>query len=89
MFFRRMPLHSIDTAREMMHHAMHIAYGYKRNKKYMPTEEEVKKFELFEAELWRHYCTARYILHSMNRRICGKAEEPAEWLKLGVEETDE
>ncbi|MDX2074620.1 MAG: hypothetical protein SFX19_09710 [Alphaproteobacteria bacterium] len=81
MFFRRPPLHSIDTSREMINHAMHIAYGYKHNKQYMPTEDEIEKFELFEKELWKHYCTARYILRSMNQRLYGKPEKTGNWPK--------
>lgn len=75
MFFRRTPLHSIDTAREMLDHAMYIAYGYKHNKKYVPAEDEIEKFELFEQELWKHYCTARAILRAMNQRLYGKPDK--------------
>lgn len=74
MFFRRPPQHSLETAFIMMKHAIRIAYGFKHNKAYMPTEDDLEVFEQFERELWQHYLSARYITRCMNQRLLGKPE---------------
>lgn len=79
MFSRRPSQYALDTAIALAAHAIRIAYGYKHNKRYVPTEMELEKFEQFEKELWQHYCAARYILRSMYERISGRPEAPHEW----------
>lgn len=71
-------LYTIDTARNMMEHAITIAYGYKHNADFKPTPEELEKFEMFEKEMWHHYCRARYILRSMHLRAMGRPEPTGE-----------
>ena len=79
MFFRRLPPHSIDVASKMASDAIRIAYGYKHNRKYIPTEVEIEKFEQFEKDLWQHYCAARFILRSLYLRSAGMPETEHDW----------
>ena len=89
MIFRKPPQHSLDTASEMAAHAIRIAYGFKHNKKYIPSESELEQFEQFERELWQHYCTARYILRCMYERNTGRPETPHEWHDNAVRDMKE
>lgn len=83
MFFRRLPHHSIDNARNLLEHAMDIAQGYHHNKHYVPTEDDMEKFEVFEKEIWQHYCRTRTIVRDMHQRML---ENYAEWLDKKLED---
>ena len=79
MIFRRHTQHNIDNAIALVSHAIRIVYGYKHNKRYVPDEQDIEKFENFEKKMWQHYCTSRYILMCMYQRANNRPELPLNW----------
>jgi hypothetical protein len=85
MFFRRRrairipsktpPKTPIETALTMISHATLIMYGYKHDTRYIPTDHDLKLFDVFIDELWQDYCTARYIQRCLYQRLRGEAED--------------
>ncbi len=59
----------IETALNMIWHALIIAYGYQHNTRYKPTEHELQLFDLFTDELWQSYCTAQHIQRCLQQRL--------------------
>lgn len=64
----------MEQAISLVHQAVEIAYRYKRDKFYMPSEGDIKLFESLSKALWESHCTAQYIERCMIQRMRGELE---------------
>lgn len=74
MFFRKKPKPPLEDAIDLVEQAVKIAYAYKRDKKFHPSENDLKLFERFSDLIWRRQATARYISRCMGQRFRGEPE---------------
>ncbi len=74
MFFKPKPKPEMKKAIELVGEAIEIAYKHLRDKKYQPTESDLKLFERLGEELWHKHCTAKYIARNMGQRFRGEPE---------------
>ncbi len=74
MFFKKRPKPPLARAISLVHEAVEIAYQYKRDKRYQPTDDDLRMFEgLYEA-LSHNMATAGYISRCMDQRARGEPE---------------
>lgn len=74
MLFRRKPRPPIGKAAQMVGEAVEVAFRHKRDKAYMPTEEELRQFDRLAQYLWESHCTAQYISRCLHQRVNGEPE---------------
>lgn len=58
----------------MVGDAVEMAYKYLRDRKHMPTEEELSLLDRLVAALWSNHATAQYIARNMRQRANGEPE---------------
>lgn len=66
--FKKSPKQPIEVADNMLMHAMIIACGYAKYKKFVPSENDLKLFDDFAEELHTSYLIAVYISNCMHER---------------------
>lgn len=82
MLFRHGPRPPLSEAARLVHQAVELIYRYWRDRRYMPSEADVKAFEDLEKALFRSAATARRIAIRMERRIRGEPEvDERKWLR--------
>ncbi len=74
MFFRKKQKQPLEEAVSLINQAIEIAYTYKRDKTYQPTEEDLVLFEQLGEALWSNHATAQYIARCMGQRFRGEPE---------------
>jgi len=62
------PTPPIVVADQMLMNAMIIACGYLQNKKFIPTENDLKMFDVFVEELHMSYCASVHISNCLHQR---------------------
>ena len=67
-------LEPLELALKKIDEAIEIAYKYKRNKKYIPTVDDLLLFSQLETRLFTSQATLSYIYRCMNQRFKGEAE---------------
>ena len=72
--FKRKPKPPLQEAIGLIHQAIEIAYKYKRDKYYQPTEDELELFLQLSNKLMEASATASYINRSMQQRFNGEPE---------------
>ncbi len=72
--FKKKSKPPLEEAIGLVYQAVEIAYKYKRDKRYQPTEADLASFARLEQVLWRHHATAQYIASAMHQRFKGEAE---------------
>ncbi len=65
---KKEPKQPIEVADNMLMHAMIIACGYAKYKKFVPTENDLKLFDNFADELHTSHLIAVYISNCMHQR---------------------
>ena len=73
MFFKKKPK-PLKEAIRLVHQVTGIAWHYKRNKSYQPTEADLKSFHQLAAALREAYSAADHIAHCMEQRARGEPE---------------
>lgn len=71
MFFRRKPKAPLSGTIGKIQDAVEEVWRYKRDKTYMPTEEDIKLLDMLATHLLTHYATVDYIARSMRARVDG------------------
>ena len=74
MLFKRKPKPPIDTAIRMVGDAVEVAYGYLRDRRRIPSEEELRQLDTLAKTLWESHCTAQYIARNLHQRFRGEPE---------------
>ncbi len=74
MLFRRKPKPPLADAIRMVGDATEMAYKYLRDRKHMPSEEELRLFNQLAEILWENHVTAQYISRNMHQRSRGEPE---------------
>ena len=64
----------LEGAIRMVGDAVEVAYKYLRDRKHMPTEEELKLLDRLVEALWQNHATAQYIARNMHQRFRGEPE---------------
>jgi hypothetical protein len=77
--FKRRPPPPLKRAIHLIHEAIEIAYQYKRNAHYMPTECDVELLEQLRETLWANHATAEYISRCVQQRMNGEQEGAKKW----------
>ena len=72
--FKPKPKLPLEEAINLLHQAVEIAYTYKRDKRYKPTEADLALFEQLREALWQNHATAEYISRCMEQRFRGEPE---------------
>ncbi len=79
MLFKKKPKPPLEEAISLVLQAVDIAYEYKRDKRYQPTEKDLMWFEWFRETLWTNHHTAEYISRCMQQRFRGEKEGSPKW----------
>lgn len=74
MLFKRKPKPPLDDALRMVSEAIGVAYRYKRDKSYMPSEAELQQLDQLAQVLWESHCTVQYISRNLHQRFRGEPE---------------
>ena len=74
MLFRRKPKPPLEEAIRTVGDAVEVAYKYLRDRKHMPSEEELRQFDQLAKALWENHCSAQYISRNMHQRSRGEPE---------------
>ena len=72
--FQRKPKPPLAEAICAVSNAVEASYQYLRDKKHMPTEEELQLFDQLAETLWQNHSTAQYIARNMHQRFRGEPE---------------
>lgn len=72
--FRRKPKPPLAEAIQMVGDAVEVAYKYLRDRKHMPSEEELRQLDQLAKALWENHGTAQYISRNMHQRFRGEPE---------------
>lgn len=72
--FKRKPKPPLADAIRMVGDAVEIAYKYLRDRKHMPSEEELRLLDGLVEALWANHATAQYIARNMRQRANGEPE---------------
>ena len=64
----------LEGAIRMVGDTVEVAYKYLRDRKHMPTEEELKLLDQLVEALWQNHATAQYIARNMHQRFRGEPE---------------
>ena len=72
--FKRKSKPPLEGAIRMVSDAVEVAYKYKRDRRHMPTEEELRLFDQLAKALWSNHATAQYIARNMRQRANGEPE---------------
>jgi hypothetical protein len=59
----------------MANEAVDIAYKYQHDRKYMPSEKELRLFDALAETLFRNHSTVTRIARKMHQRACGEPED--------------
>ena len=74
MLFKRKPKPPIEGAIRIVGEAVEVAYGYLRDRKRIPTEEELRRLDELTKTLWESHCTVQYISRNLHQRFRGEPE---------------
>ena len=74
MLFRRKPKPPLAEAILMVGDATEIAYKYLRDRKHIPTEEELRLLNQLAEAMWANHATVQYIARNMGQRFRGEPE---------------
>ncbi len=74
LFFRKKPKPPLEQAIAMSCDALEIAYKYNRDRKHIPTEEELKLLDQLRETFLRNYGAAAIIARHMHQRFNGEPE---------------
>ena len=74
MFFKKKPKPPLEEAISLVHQAVEIAWCYKRDKRYNPSEADLASFDRLAQTLWESHTTAQYIARCMGQRAAGEPE---------------
>lgn len=55
----------------MVDDAVELAYQYLRDRKHMPTKEELMLLDRLVETLWKNHCTTQYISRNMHQSYYG------------------
>lgn len=83
-FFKRKPKPPLLDAIRMVSDATEIAYKYLRDRKHMPSEEELRLLNQLAETLWQNHATAQYIARNMGQRSRGEPEGAKKFTDSGV-----
>lgn len=72
--FKRKPKPPLADAIHMVGDAVEVAYKYLRDRKHMPSEEELHLLDRLAEALWANHATAQYIARNMRQRAHGEPE---------------
>ncbi len=72
--FKPEPKPPLEEAIRMAGDAVEVAYAYLRDRKRMPTEEELARLDQLVEALWQNHATAQSIARKMHRRFRGEPE---------------
>ena len=72
--FKRKTKPPIEDALGMVSEAIEVAYRYKRDKGYVPSETELQQFDRLAQYLWEAHTTAQYIARCLYQRSRGEIE---------------
>ncbi len=61
MLFRKKPKPPLEMAFQFLANAILIVYGYQHNKRYMPSEHDLKMIDLLEREMQLDCATVGYV----------------------------
>jgi len=76
-FFRRKPKPPLAEAARLVEEAVRLVHGYWRDRRYSPSEADLRAFHDREMRLFRSAATARRIALRMERRAAGEPEVAA------------
>lgn len=71
MLFRRKPKPPLKQALTLVGDAVEIAYKYLRDRKQIPTEQELHHLDQLALLLWESHVTVQYIARHLRRRARG------------------
>jgi phytoene dehydrogenase-like protein len=74
MLFKRKPKPPLAEAARLAERAVELVYLYWRDRRYRPSETDVKLFQDLEKTLFRSAATARRIAIRLERRFHGEPE---------------
>ena len=72
--FKRKPKPPLEEAVQMVGNAVEVAYQYLRDRKHMPSEEELRLLNKLAEVLWTNHATAQYIARNMRQHFNGEPE---------------
>lgn len=78
-WFRRKPRPPLAEAIRKVHEAIEIAWRYKRDRLYMPGEEDIRLLCHLTETLWDTHATAQYIAITLRQRANGEQEGAAKF----------
>ena len=67
--FRKKDKMPLEEASNLVHLATEIAWAYKRDKDYLPTEEALDALGSLEKRLWEAHLTIGYIHRKLSERF--------------------
>lgn len=66
----------------MVERAVEIAWRYQRDRRYIPSQEELILFDRLEAVLFTQYMAGGYIVRCMRARTSGRKEDVARFTNM-------
>lgn len=79
MILRKKPKPPIRNAMRLIDQALEIAYVYKRDRKRLPSDDELKDLDILLESFWQSHCTLDYIIRCLRQRKAGEKEGGNKW----------
>lgn len=67
--FARKPKPPLEEAVRKAEEALEIAYTYLRDRRYVPSREDLYQVHMLAHTFWGHYTTAQYIARQLRERV--------------------
>ena len=74
MFLKRKPKAPLENAFYMVNEATKIAHAYQQDRAYMPSEQELRLFDMLAETMFRNHSTVWHIARNMHQRAQGEPE---------------
>lgn len=76
MLFKRKPepKRTLKFAVHLTEQITDIAYSYKYDRSFTPTDADLRRFKELVEKLWEAHATVQYIAHYMHQRASGEAD---------------